>query len=199
MHGRMKFVWRKITKKALGDLFDQYRREGFDAVVFGDTGNPGSLIVSVLGNSAQIKSAIGNRNFNPNKKGLVEGREIISTRFGDISVLVNPTPKQTVENLKKTENRIMRGVLYGGDIFMWNSVDATHDTIGEAIAGDDRVIDFYVVLNKDVPFFRIYAEDILNFLTHRRIAPFHNSFKVVWSRDLYSAQYAIDRARGLVD
>lgn len=56
-------------RRAQRILFDRLRSEGHDAVTIG---HPEIKVVVVLGNANQIKSAIGNRNFNPAKKGLTE-------------------------------------------------------------------------------------------------------------------------------
>lgn len=55
-------------RKAQGALFNQLRQQGHDAVTYG---TPISLVI-VLGGPEQIKSAIGNKTFDPKKKGLTE-------------------------------------------------------------------------------------------------------------------------------
>lgn len=50
-------------------LWNKLRAEGHDAAVIGDFD-----VVVVFGDTTQIKSAVGNKNFNPTKKGMAEGR-----------------------------------------------------------------------------------------------------------------------------
>jgi hypothetical protein len=53
-------------KRVQGQMFDKLRWDGVEAVTIGDG------LVVVIGHTAQIKSAIGNRTWNPDKKNLHE-------------------------------------------------------------------------------------------------------------------------------
>jgi hypothetical protein len=53
-------------KRMQGILFDRLRVEGYDAVQSQD-------VIVVIGSPNQIKSAIGNRKFDPTKKNIDEG------------------------------------------------------------------------------------------------------------------------------
>ena len=55
-------------RKAQGNLWTRLKAEGHDAVIIGNFD-----VVVVLGGPEQIKSALGNRSFNPLKKNIHEG------------------------------------------------------------------------------------------------------------------------------
>lgn len=126
-------------KRAQGEWFDQLRREGHDAVVFRDM-----LVVTVLGSPTQIKSAIGNRTFDPNKKGLTE--QVVYDEFvpgsGHLKVIRNPSRRQFLNFLGSIESDA-RAILTDDAIYVWDSYVATHGEVAGilGIRGYELVLD----------------------------------------------------------
>jgi hypothetical protein len=92
-------------KKAQATLFAQLRAEGHDAITIGQ---PEIAVVVALGGPQQIKSAIGNKTFDPDKKGLNENIapsmwEAVVNGDGHLSLLTHPGTRRWRKMKAKSE------------------------------------------------------------------------------------------------